>query len=105
MDFAAWLTANGYDGETLNKPENATQRKHLDAAWKAETQPPASPIAPPANDPGDWDTTTASVMAKAKRTEELRKIATEYLDKNSSNSEKVKELTELTAKAVEAQVD
>src|SRR5262245_58836936 len=41
MGFAQWLKANGYDEAALT-PE---QRKHLEAAWKAETQPTLSAIA------------------------------------------------------------
>lgn len=39
MDFTQWLTANGYDAEKLT-PAN---RKHLEAAWKLETEPPPAP--------------------------------------------------------------
>ncbi|HZZ77197.1 MAG TPA: Mu-like prophage major head subunit gpT family protein [Gemmataceae bacterium] len=45
MNFEQWLAANGYDVAAINLPENAKQRKHLEAAWKAETATP--PIAEP----------------------------------------------------------
>lgn len=34
--FEQWLRENGYDLEALNKPENAKQKKHLEAAYTLE---------------------------------------------------------------------
>lgn len=40
--FESWLTANNYDAAALTP----TQRKHLEAAWKAEVQAQTAPVAP-----------------------------------------------------------
>ena len=42
MNFDQWLAGHGYDAAALNAPEQATQRKHLEFAWTAETQPAAA---------------------------------------------------------------
>jgi hypothetical protein len=43
MGFSQWLKANGYDEAALS----ADQRKHLEAAWKSETQPTLAAVATP----------------------------------------------------------
>jgi phage major head subunit gpT-like protein len=67
MNFEQWLAANNYDAAALNKPEGATQRKHLEAAWKAEHPPE-----PPA-DPKPSPTRTMDEIVQAARDEDARK--------------------------------
>ncbi len=70
--FQAWLVANGYDAEAVAGADHDRQRKHLEAAWKAETEPPpvATPVPPPAAQGG---TQTMDEIIAAARTEEARK--------------------------------
>lgn len=100
MDFAQWLTENGYDAEALNKPENAKQRKHLEAAWKLETAPPKKEEKKEADASG-FDDKMQAIEAESQRRDEIRAITEECAKSNVNNSEKLKQLRELAAAALE----
>lgn len=93
MDFAQWLASNGYDAEALNKPENAKQRKHLEAAWKTETAPPPDKKEEPAV--ASLDDRMAAIEAEAQRRQDIKELTEQTAQLNINNPEKVKQLKEL----------
>lgn len=69
MNFDNWLAANGYDAEHLT----AAQRKHLEAAYKAEVSPAPVPAPAPAPAPTPAAAPTQSlddVVAAGRREQE-----------------------------------
>ncbi len=100
MNFDQWLAANGYDAEKLS----ATQRTHLDAAWKAETQPKPAP-APTPVDGGKTSSTSfedkmALIEADARRVEQIREMTSRAAENHTGNPEKIKQLRDLCDTAV-----
>ncbi len=91
MDFQAWLTANAYDGAALSE----TQRKHLEAAWKAETQPAA-----PAPKPTSFDETMSAIEAENNRVCYIQEATARCAQANIGNPEKVKQLRDLCDSAI-----
>lgn len=100
MTFDQWLADNGYSVEDTNKPENAKQRKHLEAAWKAETQPKPEAEKKPDSATG-FDEKLKTIEQEAQRREDIRAVAEEYAKLNVNNPEKLKQIRELAAAAVE----
>lgn len=95
--FEQWLTANGYDAEAMKKPENATQRKHLEAAWKAETSPPA-PVPEPL--PVSVDDKLAIHEAEAERISAITAMADKWAGENTRNPDKIRQLREIRDGAI-----
>jgi phage major head subunit gpT-like protein len=94
MNFEQWLAANNYDAAALNKPESATQRKHLEAAWKAEQEPdePRGGAATTATATRPAETQTLDDIVAAARAEEDRKtkvteIVARFIQENPSQLE------------------
>lgn len=110
MEFTQWLAAEGYDAEALNKPEAAKQRKHLEAAFKAETAPPADPprepVKPPeaAATPAGFEAAVALAQEKNRRVTFFRDLTAKTVAANAGNAEKCKQLEQLCEAAV-AEVD
>lgn len=97
MEFTAWLTANGYDAGQLTEP----QKKHLQAAWKDETQPPA----PPTPKPAESSATTFQMEMDAIRKEDercakIRKITSESSKAAIGNRTKIDKFEELCNTAI-----
>jgi len=95
MDFTAWLAANGYDETKLSD----AQRKHLEAAWKAETQPkpPPPPVAQPVT---TFDDKMAAIEAESKRVEFIHEATARAAERHIGNLDKVKQIRDLGDTAV-----
>lgn len=115
MTFEQWLTANGYDAERLS----ATQRTHLQAAWKAETSPPplATPVAPapaaatpaappaptqPAPTPTVFEAELEAARKEGARCQRIDEITSEQIRKNVRFPERVERFNLLRVAAVES---
>ena len=104
MNFEQWLAANGYDAEELKKPERAKERKHLEAAWKAETNPP--PVAKVVEETVAKNETVddklALYEAEAERAEAITDMAEKWCAENQQrNPEKIQQLRALREAAIE----
>lgn len=98
MSFESWLAANGYDADELKKPENAKQRGHLEAAWKAETQPAPTPAPAPAASVEDK---LAVFQAESERIAAIEQIATKWAQENTRcGPDKMRQLRELQETAI-----
>lgn len=97
MDFKQWLAANGYDADSLEKPENAKQRKHLEAAWKAETQP--APAAVERKDP-TFSEQMDAIQAENARVERIREMTVAACKSNIGNKDKIDQLQKLGEAAI-----
>jgi len=95
MNFSEWLAANGYDAEALNDK----QRVHLEAAWKAETQPPS---ATPAKDdePSSFAEKMAAIEEEVARKAYIEAATVAACEKRTNDPEKVKQLRELGIAAI-----
>jgi hypothetical protein len=91
MNFDQWLAANGYEAEKLTE----AQRKHLTAAWKADTAPPDPK---PAEE--SFDKKMAAIDAENARIETIQAITLAACERNRGDSEKCKQLREMCAVAV-----
>lgn len=95
MSFDQWLVANGYDSEKLSE----TQRKHLQAAWKAETQPaPTAVTTPPAPEPAaeTVDDKLSAYEAEADRIAAIKGMCEQWAKVNThAGPEKFRQLREL----------
>jgi hypothetical protein len=102
MTFEQWLAANGYDVEAINKPESAKQRKHLEAAWKAETAPaPKPPEEKPAEaSAGTFDEKMAAIEAEAARVEAIRDMTAKAAATATHDPAKIKRLRDIGEAAV-----
>jgi hypothetical protein len=102
MNFSAWLKANGYDEAALSD----TMKKHLEAAWKAETQPPPKPtVLPPnpeikpENKPTSFDAEMQRIESEAARLQHIDETTLRYCKLNVSNPEKINQLKRLAEAA------
>lgn len=86
--FAEWLKANGYDEAAMSD----AQKKHLDAAWRAETEKESS-----AN--SEYQKKIAALEEEGRRVAHIRKQTLAYMDANKGNPEKLALFRELGAKA------
>jgi len=96
MNFSQWLAANSYDEAGLSD----SQRKHLEAAWKAETAPPApapDPDPAPAPAPSAVEADEAEyrhrMATQRRRVDQIGKICKDYDNPQievSQNGEKFK---------------
>lgn len=101
MTFEQWLAANGYDVEALNKPENAKQRKHLEAAFKAETQPPPPKPPEPKSDPANgFDAKMAAIEVENDRVNYIQTATAAAAERAIGNTEKLRQLREMCAAAI-----
>lgn len=101
MTFEQWLAAEGYKADEVNKPENAKQRKHLELAWKAETQPAPKPE--PEAKPkveSSFDDKMAAIEAESARVQAIQDATAVVAAQHVGNPDKVKQLRELCAAAV-----
>lgn len=94
MTFEQWLAANQYDAEKLS----AGQRKHLEAAWKAETAPALAP--PPAPAEASFDAKMAAIDAENHRIATIQQMTVSACERNRGDVEKCKQLREMCAAAV-----
>lgn len=90
MEFAAWLTANGYDAEKL--PDN--QRKHLENSWKFENQPTAKP------ETGTFDQKLEAIAAEERRIQSIRDLMIASCEKHRGDPDKIGQLRSLCEAAV-----
>lgn len=87
MTFSQWLAANKYDEASLT-PE---MRKHLEAAYKAETQP-----TPPAVKPDTVEDKLAAYEAECKRKDSITELCEQWAKDNPyCGAEKMSQLREL----------
>jgi hypothetical protein len=68
--FSEWLKANGYDEPQLTEQ----MRKHLEAAYKAETAPPPPPPEPPKPKQPGMDEVIAAARAEEERKTRITEI-------------------------------
>lgn len=105
MGCSEWLAANGYDEAQLS----ANQRKHLEAAWKAETQPATAPTlapaptAPPAAPSSSFDEQMAAIERENERVETIRQVTAEYCQQVVGNRQKIDRFKSLCEAAVKDQ--
>lgn len=97
--FVEWLSANGYDAEALGKPENAKQRAHLEAAWKAETQPAPTPREN-REEASAFDEKVEEYKANARRVKAIESITEDEIKKQLHCPEKIEQLQEFCKAAV-----
>lgn len=98
MTFEAWLKREGYDAEKLTDKNRA----HLEAAWKAETQPPEKkPDEEPKNSGGD------DFVAKMKAIDEeeariayIKDATLLACQRHRGEQEKIKRIQELAQAAI-----
>ncbi len=93
MDFTSWLKANGYDEAQLSD----AQKKHLLAAFKAETQPATQPAA---TEPTGFDAEMKAIERESERVAYIQKVTTEICKKWVGNSAKIEDLKKLSAAAI-----
>lgn len=97
MNFSQWLKANGYDEAALSD----AQRKHLEAAWKAEL-PPAPPIKESKAE--TVDDKLSAYEAEATRKDFIRNACEQWAKDNPyAGAEKLKQLRELQQIALDDQ--
>lgn len=101
MDFDAWLKANGYDAASLD----AKMRKHLEAAYKAETAPPPAPPVPtPAMAPvvgdGGYEAELQAIRRQNARIEAINEIAASACRSHVASRDKIERFEALRATAV-----
>jgi hypothetical protein len=119
MDFKSWLLANGYDTEALEKAENAKQRKHLEAAYKAELKAckaqadeeeedgeedddeAAKAGKKPKVKAGSFVETMDAIEAETARQHAIQEIAANYARQNVGNPDKVKGIREMANAAIQ----
>jgi hypothetical protein len=94
--FEAWATENGYDVTKLT-PAN---RKHLEAAWKAETAPPpvlVKPVTQPASADGDdsFDKKMAAIEAESARIKVIQDMTAKAAAASTYDAAKVKRIREI----------
>jgi phage major head subunit gpT-like protein len=101
MNFSQWLAANKYDEAALT-PE---MRKHLEAAWKAETAPPPKP-AEPTDRPAvaSQDDELARLEAESRRREAIKAIAVEECKHAVGDTHKIEHFRALCQKAIDGKV-
>ena len=102
MTFSQWLAANKYDEAALT----AEQRKHLEAAWKAEiaaANPPPAPAPAPAPasrpEPTSFDAEMATIQAEAARLQHIDQTTIRYCQMNLHNPERIEQLKKLAEAA------
>lgn len=92
LTFSQWLAINKYEEKDL--PE--TQRKHLEAAWKAEVAasnpPPPVPTKQPDPKPNGFDSEMHKIEAEAGRLEHIEKETLRYCHANIGNPQKIEQL-------------
>src|SRR4051794_28185663 len=94
MNFEQWLAANGYDAEALAKPERAKERKHLEAAWKADTAPPPPPPK------SSFDDKMSAIEAENARVTYIREATAAAAEQAIGQTDKIAQLRELCANAI-----
>lgn len=95
--FVEWLKVNAYDPEVLGKPENIVQRRHLEAAWKYETAPPA----PAKAAENTVDDKLAAFEAEAGRIAEIKGMVEKWAAENiGAGTEKFAQLRSLQESAI-----
>jgi hypothetical protein len=90
VNFSQWLKANNYDEAALSE----AQKKHLEAAWKAETQAP-----PPTPEP-TFDKKMEAIDAENERQTQIRELTLKAVEANVGNTEKCKTLRSMCDAAV-----
>ncbi len=102
MDFQQWLKANGYEESALSP----TQRKHLESAWKAETQPviPVATIAPPNGD-NPYEVELAQARLEADRRASIDRLITEQMRAEAGFPERIERLDLIRKAATEGKWD
>lgn len=99
MDFKQWLAANGYDADALNKPESAKQLTHLQAAWKAETQPSVVAAVAPTE---TVDDKLSAWEAENERVSTIKTMCEKWASENAhGDQEKFKQLRQLQQAAID----
>jgi hypothetical protein len=98
MNFETWLKANGYDAAALSE----TQRKHLEAAFKAETTPAPLVVTPTVDTPkpGGFEQEMAAIERENIRVETIRQITADTSKKVVGDLQKVKRFNELANAAI-----
>jgi hypothetical protein len=98
--YPEWLQSNGYDEAQLTEQ----QRKHLEMAWKAETQPPPPPDKdnrPPEKAKEDsFADRMAAIDAENRRIEAIREAALAAARENLGDAEKCRQVQELAESAM-----
>jgi len=99
MNFAEWLAANNYDGQALSD----SQRRHLEAAWKADTNPnppPAPDTPPPLASDGGFSQKIAAIEQENQRITYIREATVAACERQRGNPDKVKQLRQLGEAAI-----
>lgn len=96
MDFNAWLTANGFDRETLSE----SQLTKLQAAWRAEHNPAPTPTPAPISgggntEPTSYDALMASFRQEQDRDREITALAASALRDHPNSHEQIDQITRL----------
>ena len=96
MNFAQWLKANGYVAEAKLSDK---QRKHLMAAWKADTGKTAAPIAQPVKAGGTFSETMSAIENESQRRQWIQQATEQACRHHIDNPEKVSQLRTLCEQA------
>lgn len=93
MDFNAWLTANGFDRETLSE----SQLTKLQAAWRAEHNPAPAPTGGNGGgtEPTTYDALMGQFRAEQEREREITALAASALRDHPNSSEQIDQITRL----------
>ena len=94
----AWLAEQGYDVEALQKPERATELKHLTLAFKAETTPPKEEK--PKIESSTFDEKVRAFEAESQRITHIQESTERAMQAHVGNPEKIKQLHELCQSAI-----
>lgn len=107
MDFAAWLQTKGIAADGLE----AQTKLALQAAWRAEMNPPAPPPASPSPTPATatppvatakagFDESFKSIEAENARIRHIQDAATVLMRENVGNTEKIQQIKQLADSAI-----
>lgn len=107
MTFPDWLKAHGYGDETAL---TARDRKHLELAWRAETQappvatvvtPPTPPTpVPPGSEAGDYDAELQAARRESARQTRLREITGDAIRASLNSPSRVERFHNLCQTAI-----
>ncbi|MFO0806669.1 MAG: Mu-like prophage major head subunit gpT family protein [Gemmataceae bacterium] len=96
-DFNAWLTEKGFDPAALSDD----QKQALQAAWRAEQNPPKpGATTPPSGEPSSFDETVAAIEAEGARQRTIQEMATKAMSENIVNATLVDNIKKLASAAV-----
>ncbi len=93
-EFVAWLASNGYDANELK----GKQAAHLEAAWKAETQP--APETKPAPVASSYDEQMDAIARESDRIDAIQNITAEACKSAVGNRQKVELFKTMAAAAI-----